>query len=38
LHAAAPSRVAGKWIPLERLGKVALTGLAQKILRKAEVL
>jgi A/G-specific adenine glycosylase len=37
-HAAAPSRVAGKWIPLERLGKVALTGLAQKILRKAEVL
>jgi A/G-specific adenine glycosylase len=35
---AAPSSVDGKWIPLERLGKVALTGLAQKILRKAEVL
>jgi A/G-specific adenine glycosylase len=28
----------GKWIPAERLGKVALTGLARKILRKAEML
>jgi A/G-specific adenine glycosylase len=37
-RAAAPSRVAGKWIPLERLGQVALTGLARKILRKSEVL
>jgi A/G-specific adenine glycosylase len=37
-YTAPPPRVAGKWIPLERLGKVALTGLAQKILRKAEVL
>jgi A/G-specific adenine glycosylase len=37
-HAAAESRVDGKWIPLERLGKVALTGLARKILRKSEEL
>jgi A/G-specific adenine glycosylase len=28
----------GKWIPMGRLGKVALTGLARKILRKAELL
>jgi len=28
----------GKWIPVHRLGRVALTGLAQKILRKAEIL
>ena len=28
----------GKWIPLERLRQVALTGLARKILRKAEML
>ncbi len=34
----APSCSVGKWFPLERLGRVALTGLAQKILRKAEVL
>jgi A/G-specific adenine glycosylase len=37
-RAAAPSRIAGKWIPLERLGQVALTGVARKILRKSEVL
>jgi A/G-specific adenine glycosylase len=35
---AAPSGVDGKWIPRERLDRVALTGLARKILRKAEVL
>jgi A/G-specific adenine glycosylase len=35
---AAPSRESGKWIPVPRLGKVALTGLARKILRKAELL
>jgi A/G-specific adenine glycosylase len=35
---AAPSGVDGKWIPMERLGKVALTGLAGKILRKAGML
>jgi A/G-specific adenine glycosylase len=34
----APSCVAGKWIPLARLGRIALTGLARKILRKAEML
>jgi A/G-specific adenine glycosylase len=34
----APSSLGGKWLPLDRLGRVALTGLAQKILRKAEVL
>ena len=28
----------GKWFPVKRLRRVALTGLAQKILRKAEVL
>ncbi len=37
-HAAAPGRFAGKWIPQERLRRVALTGLARKILRKAEML
>jgi A/G-specific adenine glycosylase len=37
-HGTAPSRVAGKWIPVERLRQVALTGLARKILRKSEVL
>jgi len=37
-HAAVSSRVDGKWIPAERLGQVALTGLARKILRKAEML
>ena len=35
---AAPSSIDGKWIPLERLRQVALTGLARKILRKAEML
>jgi A/G-specific adenine glycosylase len=35
---AASSRGSGKWIPAERLGKVALTGLARKILRKAAML
>jgi A/G-specific adenine glycosylase len=35
---AAPRGVAGKWIPLERLDRIALTGLARKILRKAEML
>jgi A/G-specific adenine glycosylase len=30
--------VEGKWIPAARLSKVALTGLARKILRKAEML
>jgi A/G-specific adenine glycosylase len=35
---ATPSGVDGKWIPLERLRQVALTGLARKILRKAEML
>jgi A/G-specific adenine glycosylase len=32
----APKRFRGKWIRLEQLGQVALTGLARKILRKAE--
>ena len=34
----APPRMAGKWVPLERLGRMALTGLARKILRKAKIL
>jgi A/G-specific adenine glycosylase len=32
------SGVAGKWIPRERLDRIALTGLARKILRRAGVL
>lgn len=35
---AAAWRKSGKWIPVKRLEKVALTGLARKILRKAEML
>jgi A/G-specific adenine glycosylase len=36
---AAPSAVeGGKWIPAGRLAQVALTGLARKILRKAQIL
>jgi len=31
----APSQVGGKWTPVGRLARVALTGLARKILRKA---
>jgi A/G-specific adenine glycosylase len=37
-HTDAPPHKDGKWMPVERLEKVALTGLARKILRKAEVL
>jgi A/G-specific adenine glycosylase len=37
-RASAPSRIRGKWIPVERLRRVALTGLARKILRKADIL
>jgi A/G-specific adenine glycosylase len=37
-HASVPSRADGKWIPMGRVGQVALTGLARKILRKAEIL
>ena len=33
-----PEHVVGNWIPATRLGRVALTGLARKILRKAELL
>jgi A/G-specific adenine glycosylase len=35
---ATASHGGGKWIPVERLGRVALTGLARKILRKAEII
>jgi A/G-specific adenine glycosylase len=34
----APTSVTGKWVAVERLGRVALTGLARKILRKAEII
>jgi A/G-specific adenine glycosylase len=34
----APRQEQGKWIPLGQLPRVALTGLARKILRKAEVM
>ena len=32
---AAPEGAAGEWIPVRRLGKVAMTGLARKIVRRA---
>ncbi|MFZ1005928.1 MAG: hypothetical protein WAN65_03770, partial [Candidatus Sulfotelmatobacter sp.] len=32
------ARAQGKWIPMQHLREVALTGLARKILRKAETL
>ena len=35
---AASSRASGKWVPLARLGRVALTGLARKILRKSKMI
>ncbi len=38
VRGAAPADVRGHWIPADRLGSVALTGLARKILRKAGVL
>jgi A/G-specific adenine glycosylase len=34
-YASAPSPTSGKWISIDRLGKVPLTGLARKILRRA---
>jgi A/G-specific adenine glycosylase len=36
-RAAAPSAGVGKWIPVERLKRVALTGLARKILLAAGI-
>jgi A/G-specific adenine glycosylase len=37
-RSSAPTHAAGKWIPVEKLARVALTGLARKILRKAEII
>ncbi len=37
-EAPAPSGVCGEWVAAEKLSRVALTGLARKILRKAEIL
>jgi A/G-specific adenine glycosylase len=34
----APAGVRGQWVAADRLGRVALTGLARKILQKAELL
>jgi A/G-specific adenine glycosylase len=34
----AESRLSGKWVPVGRLKQLALTGLARKILRRAEML
>jgi A/G-specific adenine glycosylase len=34
----APSGVCGQWVAAERLGRVALTGLARKILRRAGII
>ena len=36
-HRSAP-HAEGKWVPVEKLPRVALTGLARKILRKAEII
>jgi A/G-specific adenine glycosylase len=33
-----PAGIYGEWVPVEKLPKLALTGLARKILRKAEML
>ena len=33
-----PSGVCGEWVGVARLPRIALTGLARKILRKAEIL
>jgi len=35
---ASPNGAAGKWIPMQRLESLPLTGLARKILRRAEIL
>ncbi len=35
-QSALSARIAGKWVPLDRLDRIALTGLARKILRKAQ--
>jgi adenine-specific DNA glycosylase len=37
-RARVPSSLGGRWIPVKRLRNMALTGLAKKILRRAEVL
>jgi A/G-specific adenine glycosylase len=37
-RAAAPAPAAGKWTPVERLKRVALTGLARKILLAADII
>jgi len=37
-QSALSARIAGKWVPLDRLDRIALTGLARKILRKAQML
>ncbi len=37
-QSSAPMEAAGEWVTTERLSRVALTGLARKILRKAEIL
>jgi A/G-specific adenine glycosylase len=34
---AAPPHAGGKWVPVEKLARLALTGLARKTLRKAEI-
>ncbi len=34
----APLRVRGEWVAVQRLARVALTGLARKILQKAEII
>jgi len=38
VEAARPPRLNGKWVPVSRLSSLPLTGLARKILRRAEVL
>lgn len=38
VEVARPAEPKGKWVPLSRLASVPLTGLARKILRRAEIL
>lgn len=37
-RSAVPAKTGGQWVPLEKLPRLALTGLARKILRQAELL
>jgi A/G-specific adenine glycosylase len=38
IELARPAKIKGKWVPVSRISSLPLTGLARKILRRAEVL